>query len=150
MQIFETDFRLKKIYRKPVQSQREKQFGRFENKSDNVWIANFSQIFAVKLIANYGSCFHCYIIFWTCRTFYISLEVFYYNWPQSKAVNNVLTSCINNVIFTLISNELIKVADLRKSPNQLMLNGALVIEMVNNSFKESKKKIGHLIKWGTF
>ena len=83
-----------------------------------MWIANFSQIFAVKLLANYGSCFHCYILFWTCRTFYISLEVFYYNWPQSKAVNNVLTSCINNVIFTLISNELIKVADLRKLPNE--------------------------------
>ena len=35
LQISETDFRLKKIYKKLVQSQRENQYGRFENKSDN-------------------------------------------------------------------------------------------------------------------
>ena len=34
---------------------------------------------------NCYSCLHCYLIFWTCRafshfTFYISLEVLYYNW----------------------------------------------------------------------
>ena len=38
----------------------------------------------------------------------------------------------------LVSNEPIKVADLQKLANQLMLNGAPVIEMVNNSFSESK------------
>ena len=43
-------------------------------------------------------------------------------------------------------NEPIKVAHLQKLANQSMLNGALVIEMVNNSFSESKKSFGHLIK----
>ena len=37
----------------------------------------------------------------------------------------------------LVSNEPIKVADLQKLPNQLMLNGAFAIEMVNNSFSKS-------------
>ena len=36
------------------------------------------------------------------------------------------------------SNEAIKVAHLQKLANQSMLNGALVIEMVYNSFSESK------------
>ena len=31
-----------------------------------------------------------------------------------------------------------------------MLNGAIVIEMVNNSFSESKNNFGHLRKRGTF
>ena len=57
-----TDFRRKETYKKLVQSQRDKQFSRFENKSDYVYIANIKQMFAVKLLANY-SCFHCYIIF---------------------------------------------------------------------------------------
>ena len=47
-------------------------------------------------------------------------------------------------------NEPIKVADLQKLVNQLMLNGALVIKMVNNYFSESKKNFGRLIKRGTF
>ena len=38
----------------------------------------------------------------------------------------------------LILNEPIKVADVQKLANQLMLNGALVIQMLNNSFSESK------------
>ena len=38
----------------------------------------------------------------------------------------------------LILNEPIKVADLQKLANQLMLNGALVIQMLNSSFSESK------------
>ena len=50
----------------------------------------------------------------------------------------------------LISNEPIKVAGLQKLANQLMLNGALVVEMVNNSFIESKKNFGRLIKRRTF
>ena len=50
----------------------------------------------------------------------------------------------------LISNEPIKVADLQKLANQLIQNGALVIEIVNNSFRESKKNFGGLIKRGTF
>ena len=57
---------------------------------------------------------------------------------------------LNYVMFMLISNEPIKVADLQKLANQLMQNGALVIEMVNNSFSESKKNFGRMIKRGTF
>ena len=49
-------------------------------------------------------------------------------------------------MFMLISNEPIKVADLQKLANRLMLNGALMIEMANNSFRESKKCSGLLIK----
>ena len=41
----------------------------------------------------------------------------------------------------LISNEAVKVADLQKSASQLMLNGALVIEMVNNPFSEARKTL---------
>ena len=40
-------------------------------------------------------------------------------------------------MFLLNSNEPIKVAHLQKLTNQSMLNGAIVIEMVNNSFSES-------------
>ena len=52
-------------------------------------------MFVVKLLANYGSCLHCYIIFWTCRafshfTFYISLEVLII----VQSFNNVLTSYV--------------------------------------------------------
>ena len=53
-------------------------------------------------------------------------------------------------MFMLNSNKPIKVAYLQKLPNQSMLNGALVIEMLSNSFSESKKNFGHLIKRGTF
>ena len=44
------------------------------------------------------------------------------------------------------SNEPIKVAHLQKLPNQSLLNDALVMEMVNNSFTKSKKNFGRLIK----
>ena len=44
-------------------------------------------------------------------------------------------------MFMLISNEPVKVTDLR-----LMLNGSLVTEMENNSFSESNKNLGHSIK----
>ena len=45
------------------------------------------------------------------------------------------------------SIERIKVAQLKKLTNQSMsmLNGALVIEMVNNSFSKEKKNFGRLI-----
>ena len=49
-----------------------------------------------------------------------------------KAVKNVLTSYIK-----LNSNEPIKVPHLQKLANQSMLNGALVIKMVSNSFRGS-------------
>ena len=50
----------------------------------------------------------------------------------------------------LSSNEPIRVAHLRELANQSMLNGALVIEMVNNSFSKNKKQFSRLIKRGTF
>ena len=46
----------------------------------------------------------------------------------------------------LNSNNPIKVAHLQKLANQSILDGALVIEMVNNSFNESQKNFVHLIK----
>ena len=53
-------------------------------------------------------------------------------------------------MFMLLSIKPIKVADLQKLANRLMLNGALVIELVNNSFSESKKNFGRSIKRGRF
>ena len=53
-------------------------------------------------------------------------------------------------MFMLNSNEPIKVAHLQKLANQSMLNGAFVIEMVNNSFSKSTKNFGRLIKRETF
>ena len=44
------------------------------------------------------------------------------------------------------SNEPVKVAHLQKLANQSILNDALVTEMVNNSFSESKKNFGRLVK----
>ena len=52
-------------------------------------------------------------------------------------------------MFKLNSNEPIKVVDLQKLGNQSMLNDALVIEMVNISFSESKKNFRRSIKRGT-
>ena len=45
-------------------------------------------------------------------------------------------------MFMLNSNEPIKVAHLQKLANQSMFYGALVIEMVNYGFSESKKNFG--------
>ena len=41
-------------------------------------------------------------------------------------------------------------SNLQKLANQSMLNGTLVIEMINNSFSASKKNFDRLIKQGTF
>ena len=53
-------------------------------------------------------------------------------------------------MFMFNSNETIKVAHLQKLVNQSLLNGALVMEMVNHSFSESKKSFGRLIKQRKF
>ena len=47
---------------------------------------------------------------------------------------------LNYVLFLLNSNEPINVAHLQKLANQSMLNGSLVVEMINSSFSERKKK----------
>ena len=49
-------------------------------------------------------------------------------------------------MFMFNLNEPIKVAHLQKLAKKTMLNGALAIEMINNSFSESKKNFGCLIK----
>ena len=46
------------------------------------------------------------------------------------------------------TNQPIKVIYLQKLANQLILNGALVKEIVSNSFSESKKNFGRLMKLG--
>ena len=48
------------------------------------------------------------------------------------------------------SDEPTKVAHLQKLSNQSLLNGALVMEIINNSFSESKKNFSRLIKWKKF
>ena len=53
-------------------------------------------------------------------------------------------------MFTFKTSKPIKVIHLQKLANQSMLNSALVIEIVNKSFSESKKNFGRLIKLGTF
>ena len=53
-------------------------------------------------------------------------------------------------MFLFNSNEPIKVAPLQKSANQSLLNGALVMEIINNSFSESKKNFSRLIKQKKF
>ena len=53
-------------------------------------------------------------------------------------------------MFMLNSNGPIIVAHLQKLVDQSMLNGALVIGMVNNSFIESYKNFGCWIKRETF
>ena len=53
-------------------------------------------------------------------------------------------------MFMLNSNEPIKVAPLQKLANQSIWNDTIVIEMVNDSFSESRKNFGRLIKQGTF
>ena len=44
------------------------------------------------------------------------------------------------------SNEPIKVAHVQKFANQSLLNGGLVMKIVNDSFSESKKNFSRLIK----
>ena len=53
-------------------------------------------------------------------------------------------------MFVFKTNESIEVTHLQKLANQSLLNGTLVMEMVNNSFSESKKIFGRLIKWKKF
>ena len=48
---------------------------------------------------------------------------------------------ISHFTYMVILNEPIKIAHLQKLANQSMVNGALVIEMINNSFSESKKNL---------
>ena len=46
----------------------------------------------------------------------------------------------------VISNEPIKIAHLQKLADQSMVNGTILIEMINDSFSERKKNFGRLMK----
>ena len=49
-------------------------------------------------------------------------------------------------MFMFKANKPVKVIHFQKLANKSMLNGALVIEIVSNSFSERKKNFGRLIK----
>ena len=53
-------------------------------------------------------------------------------------------------MFMLNSNEPIKVTHIRKLAYQSIFDRAFVIELVNNSFSESKKNFGRLRNRGKF
>ena len=52
--------------------------------------------------------------------------------PMKQAVSSILTS------FLLILNEGIKIFQLKKLANQFIFNDAFMVEMISNSFYESK------------
>ena len=64
---------------------------------------------------------------------------FTYHLSYYIIIDHDLTSYIKLCYVYVNFNKPIKVADLQKLVNQLMLNGTLVIEIVNNSLSESKK-----------
>ena len=49
---YKKGFLKKRFYKKTFSNQQEKKFGRFEIKSDNVYITNNKQMFVVKFLAN--------------------------------------------------------------------------------------------------
>ena len=104
-------------------------------------------MFAVKLLANSGVVSNCSIVLNMFEhVFHISYFTDHLRYYIIDRCWKLLTLCYVYVQF--------KQANQSCSPsnlvNQSMLNGALVIEMVNNSFSENKKNFGPLIKWGTF
>ena len=103
-------------------------------------LANAAVVSVVALYFEHAELFH--ISYFTCHLRYNRLRL--------KAIKNVLTSHIKLCYVYVNSNEPIKVAHLQKLANQSMLNVALLIEMVNNSFSESKKNFARLIKKGMF
>ena len=55
------------------------------------------------------------------------------------------------VLYVYVQNKRTKLLTFKNQPiNNYVLNGTLVMEMVNNSFSESKKIFGRLIKWKKF
>ena len=91
-------------------------------------------MFTVKLLANLVAGSDCYIVLnmiehvFTCHISHITCGI-NYNWLLLKAVN---------ILYVYVQfKRTNKVAHLQKLSNQL--NSALVMEIVNNSFSESKK-----------
>ena len=98
-------------------------------------------MFAVKLLANLVLAGDCYIVlnmFEHVFTFPISLEVL--------IITDYCYKLLTFYMFMFNSSEPIRVTHLQKLANQSLLNGALVMEIVNNSFSESKKNFSRLIK----
>ena len=67
---------------------------------------------------------------------------YFWNRFPTQRVNKLISSYI---MFIFKTNEPIKVIHLLKLANQSVLKDALVIEIVNNSFNESKKNFLRLI-----
>ena len=93
-------------------------------------LANAAVVSVVVLYFEHAELFH--ISYFTCHLTYNRLRL--------KAVKNALTSHIKLCYVYVNLNEPIKVAHLQKLANQV----ALLIEIVNNSFSESKKNFGRL------
>ena len=84
--------------------------------------------------------------FWTCLN---TFSHFTYHLRYYILINHCWKLLTFNMFISHL-NEPIKAGHLQKLANQSRLNGALVIEMVNNSFSERKKAFGLLIKRETF
>ena len=96
--------------------------------------------FALKLQAN--SAVVCVVtLYFEHFTFYIPLEVLYYNRWYLKAVKNVLTSYFKLCYVYVKFKQTNQSSSPSKITNQSMLNGAPVMEMVNNSFSKARKAL---------
>ena len=90
-------------------------------------------MFAVKLLANLVVASDCYIVFnmfehvFTFRTSHIN-----YKWLLLKPAN---------VLYVYVQFKPTNQSCSPSKISQSLLNGALVMEMVNNSFSESKKTL---------
>ena len=103
-------------------------------------------MFAVKLTANLVVASDCYIVlnmFEHVFTFHISHITWgiNYNWLLLKAVN---------VLYVYVQFKRTNQSCLPSKISQSLLNGALVMEMVNNSFSEGKENFGRLLKQKNF
>ena len=143
-------FKPKIFHKKLVQSIDRKNSGVLRLIKIMSKLLKISKFFADKLLANCvaaSNCFNCLNMlehFLHC-IFHKLIEVLRYNWSLLKDAH-VLTNCVKLYRFIFNSNEPAKVARLQKLGNQAMLNGALLIEMLNNYFNKNKKNFGRLIK----
>ena len=138
-------FDLKRLHKKLVPSQWEKHFG----------VLSLNQIMSTLLTISKCSQLNCSQIqqllnglnlpsIFTFHVSHTTWSIIDYSW---KLLYNFLTS------YTKLCYVKFKSANQKCSTSKIslsMLNGALVIQMINNSFSESKKNFGHLRKRGTF
>lgn len=98
-------------------------------------------MFAVKLPANKAIAFkllHCFLNLTNISEQSLEHIVF------------IINGCKLLAIFPRVFKQLPKVVQIQKIDNQSRFNGALVIEMINNSLCESNKKYGYVSKWERF